>query len=78
MKIPRALHAMTLLANGDVVITGGFSGTSPHDQIDVYEHFSQTFEAAGHMVFHRASHRQVLTASGQILIIGGTTLEGAS
>src|SRR5258708_29431401 len=76
MKNISVMHAGTLLPDGDVVLTGGFAGTSPHAQVDLYHHASQTFVAAGHMVFNRASHRQVLTASGQILIIGGTTLEG--
>jgi Galactose oxidase, central domain len=78
MTIPRVLHAVTLISKGDVVITGGFSGTSPHDQIDIYDHVNQQFVAGGHMVYHRASHRQVLfgNSKDRILIMGGTTLEG--
>jgi hypothetical protein len=72
------LHAVTLISKGEVVITGGFSGTSPHDQVDIYHPDTQLFEPAGHMVYHRASHRQVLLADSheRILIMGGTTLEG--
>lgn len=78
MTIPRVLHAVTLISGGDVVITGGFSGTSPHDQIDIYHYATQKFFSGGHMVYHRASHRQVLFGNSRdrILIMGGTTLEG--
>jgi len=81
MLIPRANHAMTLLLDGTVLVTGGFSGTSPHDEVDIYNPTSQSFTAAHHMLYHRSNHRAVfLPASpgfpdGRVQVIGGTTLE---
>ena len=79
MLIPRANHAMTLMLNGKVLVTGGFSGTSPHDQVDIFDPVQQTFTAGHKMLFHRSNHDQLLLTSGpkagQVLVIGGTTLE---
>ena len=74
MTVPRALHAMTLLPSGNVIITGGFSETTQHNNIDSYDPVSETFTAAGVMLYYRASHRQVLV-NGKVFIIGGTTLD---
>jgi hypothetical protein len=79
MLIPRANHAMTLMLNNKVLVTGGFSGTSPHDQVDIFDPVQQTFTAAHKMLFHRSNHDAILLTSGpkagQVLVIGGTTLE---
>ena len=79
MTVARANHAMTLMTNGTVLVTGGFSGSSPHDNVDIYDPTQQTFTAGHHMLFHRSNHRAVLVTSGpktgQVLVIGGTTLE---
>jgi hypothetical protein len=79
MLIPRANHAMTLMLNNTVLVTGGFSGTSPHDTVDIFDPVPQTFTAGHHMIFHRSNHDAILLTSGpkagQVLVIGGTTLE---
>jgi hypothetical protein len=77
MLVPRANHAMTLMLDGTVLVTGGFSGSSPHDEVDIYNPISQTFTAAQHMIYHRSNHRAVLLAdgTGRVQVIGGTTLE---
>ena len=79
MLVPRANHAMTLMLNNTVLVTGGFSGTSPHDNVDIFDPVQQTFTAGHHMLYHRSNHDAVLLTTGrkagQVLVIGGTTLE---
>ena len=75
MEIPRANHTSTLLPSGDVLITGGFSGTSPHGETERYDPITQTFTIDTAMLFHRSNHRAILQGDGQVLIIGGVTLE---
>ena len=81
MTVARANHAMTLLLDGTVLVTGGFSGTSPHDDVDIYNPISQTFSSAHHMLYHRSNHSAVFVppdafhSAGRVLVIGGTTLE---
>ena len=37
MNFSRANHTSTLLPSGKVLITGGFSGTSPHAETEIYD-----------------------------------------
>jgi hypothetical protein len=79
MRIPRANHASTLLIDpahaGQVLVTGGFTGTSPQDEADRYDPVSKLFLNAGRMIEHRSNHRNVLLPNGSVLVVGGTTLE---
>src|SRR5262249_60725544 len=75
MEVARANHQMTLLLDGRVLVTGGFTGTSPQDEADLYDPITQVFTATNHLLFHRSNHRAVLLADGRVLVVGGTTLE---
>ena len=75
MVIPRANHTSTPLPSGEVFITGGFSGTSPHSETERYDPITQTFTLDTSMLFHRSNHRAILQGDGQVLVIGGVTLE---
>ena len=75
MQIPRANHDMTLLFDGRALVTGGFTGTSPQDEVDLYDPVSKVFIAAAHLIEHRSNHRNVLLPIGSVLVVGGTTLE---
>ena len=66
---------MTLLFDGRVLVTGGFTGTSPQDEVDLYDPASKIFLATAHMIDHRSNHRNVLLPNGSVLVVGGTTLE---
>ena len=58
-----------------MLITGGFTGTSPQNEADIYNPSTQTFTATTHMNYNRSNHRSVLLPDGKVMIIGGTTLE---
>ena len=70
----RSRHVATLLANGKVLITGGFtSGNTPTDNAEVYDPNNGFFSAAGDMSTPRAGHAVTETSmpNGEVLVIGG-------
>ena len=75
MIVPRANHTSTLLPSGKVLITGGFSGTSPHDETEIYDPAAKSFTLDTPMLYHRSNHQALLLGDGQVLVIGGVTLE---
>lgn len=81
-----ALHSATLLANGDVLIAGGFSAfqaVSPFETMEifpiaqaaVFNIAAQAFATIAAMPGPRAMHSATLLPSGKVLIAGGATDE---
>lgn len=76
LNTTRASHTATLLANGDVLITGGVGGPSNSTlaSADVYESPSGfIWSTASNMTVARVRHRALLTKlpGGQAMVIGG-------
>jgi N-acetylneuraminic acid mutarotase len=76
LAVGRAAHAAALLANGQVLITGGFSApTIPAPALasaEFYNPATNAFAAvAGTMVLARTSHTATTLPNGQVLIAGG-------
>lgn len=76
MTIPRAGHADVRLANGQVLITGGFSASifpSPAlNTAELYDPTTNTFTAlTGKMVSTRTNHSATLLPDGKVLLAGG-------
>jgi hypothetical protein len=68
----RDLATATLLNNGKVLVTGGFSGTTPRNTAELYNPATKTFtRVPGGMSSPRALHTATLLANGQVLIAGG-------
>ena len=74
MKNARAGHAATRLADGRILITGGYSGT----EAEIYDPATATFATAGNMTSSRSFHAAVLLNSGKVLITGGHPLDGST
>ena len=67
MGVARAAPQATVLANGKVLITGGFLT----DLAEAYDPDLGTFSNAGRMTTPRASHSSTLLSHGRVLIAGG-------
>jgi len=72
MKAARAGHALTLLADGRVLVTGGGSAAA-----EVYDPKAGTFTKAGSMKSVRSGHTATRLANGRVLIVGGWDKNGA-
>jgi N-acetylneuraminic acid mutarotase/S-adenosylmethionine hydrolase len=73
MSTPRSLHTATLLANGKVLVTGGYSDPGRVlSTTDLYDPASNTWSAAGSMRTPRAGHTATLLANGKVLVTGGS------
>lgn len=80
MTTGRATHTATLLADGRVLIAGGFrqEGRSevPIASAEIYDPVSNTFQATGDLKEPRDGHVAALLPDGQVLIAGGWGLDG--
>jgi hypothetical protein len=79
MSWGRILPTATLLNDGRVLITGGFShATGPNDSAELYDPSTGSFSDAGSMGAPRGYHTATLLTSGVVLIAGGTDSGGSS
>jgi acetyl-CoA carboxylase carboxyltransferase component len=71
MLSPRRDHTATLMANGKVLITGGWDGRSSMASAELYDPVTGSFSSIGSMATARAGHTATLLGSGTVLITGG-------
>jgi hypothetical protein len=74
MTTPRAAHSATLLPNGKVLISGGFSipgNSRDMASAELYDPSTGTFRATGAMTQARVRPTATLLNNGQVLIAGG-------
>ena len=67
----RIYHATTLLGSGQVLVTGGFDGTTKATA-ELYSVATYTFTPTGSMTTGRQSHTATLLSGGKVLVAGGT------
>ena len=70
MGTTREYHAATLLANGRVLVSGGWNGTAL-SAAEIYDPASGTFASTGSMATPRYSHTSTLLTNGKVLVTGG-------
>ncbi len=75
MSSVRYFHTATLLADGRVLVTGGWGAGERLASADVYDPATNRFTRAGDMAIERNSHTATLLADGRVLIAGGLTTD---
>ncbi len=73
MSTPRALATATVLEDGRVLVTGGFSGTGRRSlaSAEIWDPATRTFTPTGSMGRQRVGHAATLLNDGRVLIVGG-------
>lgn len=75
MMSPRQDHTMTLLADGRVLVAGGYVGASPLERdgvatAEIYDPATRSFTRTADMVQARAHHAAALLPDGRVLFAG--------
>jgi hypothetical protein len=73
MAAAREYHTATLLGNGKVLVTGGYSGSSYLSSAELYDPVNNSWSSAGNMATVRAYHTAAELGNGKVLVTGGYT-----
>ncbi|MFI6996944.1 kelch repeat-containing protein [Nocardia sp. NPDC050175] len=80
MSAERAAHTATLLADGRVLLAGGYATRanveSTTDSAEIYDPIAKTWTPTAPMNEARSVHTAVLLHDGRVLVIGGTVSVG--
>lgn len=75
MTQARQMHTATLLADGRVLLAGGFQSDVPVASTEVYDPASGSFTATAPMAVARVWHTATRLSDGRVLITGGNPVE---
>jgi large repetitive protein len=77
LSVARDYQAAALLANGNVLVAGGFGTTGTLTQAEVYNPSTGRWTSAGNMATGRSQHTATLLPNGKVLVAGGLSPLGA-
>lgn len=75
MSSVRYFHAATRLADGRVLVMGGWGAGERLESADIYDPATNRFTRTGDMTIERNSHTATLLEDGRVLIAGGLTTD---
>ena len=67
----RANHSATRLADGRVLIAGGYKGLCITPSAEIFDPATESFSSVGFMLSGRAGHTATLLETGEVLLAGG-------
>lgn len=73
MQVPRAFHTATLLANGQVLVAGGFNFSRTETSAELFDPRTGTWSTTGSMHVARQGHTATMLPTGQVFVVGGDT-----
>src|SRR4029077_5351187 len=79
MNSPRHVHASTLLSDGTVLVSGGFTGTigsSSAVSAETFDPNTNVFTLTGNMSVSRSRHTSTLMPDGTVLVAAGVDRQG--
>ncbi len=72
MAVERACHALTVLPDGNVLVTGGYNETSKHlVSAEIYDVAKNRFSLIANMNTPHCLHTATLMPNNEVLIVGG-------
>lgn len=71
LSVPRASHTATVLPDGRVLVSGGWTGRRATASAEVYDPVTSRWNAVGEMTEARVSHIAVPLTDGRVLMMGG-------
>ncbi len=73
MAVARASATITVLPNGNILVTGGWDGAVARNDGEVYDPTVNSWTTAGGMSSGRFNHTATLLNTGKVLVCGGQT-----
>jgi hypothetical protein len=73
---PRDSHTATLVANGQVLVAGGWNGSIDLNSAELYDPGGTTARTTGTFKTGRDSHTATLLTNGKVLVAGGWDTHG--
>ncbi|MBK8791220.1 MAG: hypothetical protein IPO28_14025 [Holophagaceae bacterium] len=74
MSVSRVYGTVTTLANGKVLVAGGYNEAIVLNSADLFDSSTESFASTGSLATARRFHTATLLADGRVLVTGGSTL----
>lgn len=71
LNIARQNHTATLLLNGTILVTGGYTGSDVTASCEIYDPTTGTCTNAAPLFLARHDHSAILLNDGRVLVVGG-------